>query len=465
MSLQAGSRLGPYEILAPLGAGGMGEVWKARDTRLGREVAVKVLPTDLSNSPERLQRFEREARAVSALNHPNILTIHDVGTDEGTPYLVSELLEGQTLRQRMAGSALPMSTVTDYARQMVEGLAAAHEKGIVHRDLKPENVFVTNDGRVKILDFGLAKRTLPDTAPISANEFATETVATQPGVVMGTLGYMAPEQVRGLNADHRSDIFAFGGILYEMLTGRRAFSRGTAADTISAILKEEPTEVGGVLGEATPGLQQVVRRCIEKKPEARFQSARDLAAALAEDRAIVPSAPHPEPAPRRTGVWIAAGLVGLLVLIAALVRFVPKASDQSSIAGSGVPAGRIASLAVLPLRDQSGLEAEPYFADGITEALTAEMAGIRALKVVSYASASQYKGTTKPVRQVARELGVDAVLTGSVSRVGDQVRVTAELVHAESGTQLWAKNFERELGGVLLLQDEIAREVTKRIEA
>ncbi|MDQ2979699.1 MAG: serine/threonine protein kinase, partial [Acidobacteriota bacterium] len=242
MSLAPGSRLGPYEIVSPLGAGGMGEVYRARDTRLGREVAVKVLPPGFSGDADRLLRFEREARAASALNHPNILTVHDVGTQDGAPYVVSELLEGETLRERLSSGALTSRRAVDYATQIARGLAAAHEKGIVHRDLKPENLFVTKDGRVKILDFGLAKLTRPEMGG-PATKAPTQTAGTEPGVILGTVGYMSPEQVRGEAADQISDIFSLGAVLYEMLTGRRAFRGASAIETLNAILKEEPAEV------------------------------------------------------------------------------------------------------------------------------------------------------------------------------------------------------------------------------
>ncbi|MBI3667393.1 MAG: serine/threonine protein kinase [Acidobacteria bacterium] len=274
MALSSGIRLGPYEVLTPLGAGGMGEVYRAKDTRLGREVAVKVLPAAYSQDADRLRRFEQEARAASALNHPNILTIHDIGTHEGSPYLVSELLEGETLREHLGGVALPQRKAIDYAIQVANGLAAAHEKGIVHRDLKPENLFLTKDGRVKILDFGLAKLTQPEQPSEAPASAATLPAETETGVVLGTMGYMSPEQVRGQRADHRADIFTFGAILYEMLTGKRAFRGESAVETMNAILKEEPLETQA--GMPVP-LEHIVRHCLEKTPEQRFQSARDLA--------------------------------------------------------------------------------------------------------------------------------------------------------------------------------------------
>jgi eukaryotic-like serine/threonine-protein kinase len=276
MALAPGTKLGPYEIVAPLGAGGMGEVYRARDTRLDRSVAIKVLPSAFSADSERMRRFEQEARALSALNHPNLLAIYDIGSQDGIQYLVSELLEGESLRERLGEGALPWRKTVDYSVQMAKGLAAAHEKGIVHRDLKPENVFVSRDGRVKILDFGLAKL-----AADAGESAATLTGAgTQPGVVMGTIGYMSPEQVRGKPADARSDIFSFGVILYEMVAGRRAFQAESPVETLNAIIKIDPLENVAENKNISLGAERVIRRCIEKAPEERFQSASDLAFAI-----------------------------------------------------------------------------------------------------------------------------------------------------------------------------------------
>ncbi len=279
MTLAAGTRLGPYEILAPLGAGGMGEVYRAKDPRLGREVAIKVLPASFSQDSDRLRRFEQEAKAAGVLNHPNITAVYDIGQHDGAPYVVQELLEGETLRSVLAGGRLSPRKAIDYALQTSHGLAAAHEKGIVHRDLKPENLFVTKDGRVKILDFGLAKLTHTEEGS-QATSLPTATAGTEPGVVLGTLGYMSPEQVRGKQADARSDIFSFGAILYEMLSGNRAFRGDSAADTMSAILKEDPPDLSVTNQSISPGLERIVRHCLEKNPEQRFHSAHDVAFAL-----------------------------------------------------------------------------------------------------------------------------------------------------------------------------------------
>jgi hypothetical protein len=314
MALTSGTKIGPYEILAPLGAGGMGEVYRARDARLGRDVAIKVLPEALARDIERLRRFETEARAVAALSHPNILSIHDIGTHEGAPYLVSECLEGQSLRQELSGGALPLRRAVEYGTEIAQGLAAAHDKGIIHRDLKPENIFVTRDGRVKILDFGLAKLAAPEA---TSGEGATlEAVPTSAGAVLGTVGYMSPEQVRGEPADARSDIFALGTILYEMLSGQRAFRRDTSAETMTAILKEEPPEVIASCKPISPALERIVRRCLEKKPLQRFQSARDLAFNLEGLSGISSTSAVPAAgAARQPRKWIVPVAAAVLALI------------------------------------------------------------------------------------------------------------------------------------------------------
>jgi len=306
MAIASGTRIGPYEVLAPLGAGGMGEVYRARDPQLGRDVAIKVLPSSLSRDPDRLRRFEQEARAAAALNHPNILAVYQMGTYEGAPYLVSELLEGSTLRDQLLHGPLPVRKAVDYGIQTARGLAAAHEKGILHRDLKPENLFVTKDGRIKILDFGLAK--LIQVPDLPAADRPTMSEGTEPGVVLGTVGYMSPEQVRGHAADDRADLFAFGAILYEMLTGKRAFHKPTSAETMSAILNEEPSAISQIVPTIPPAMQRVVQRCLEKSAEQRFHSASDLAFALEalSDTGSAPTAAFAAVKSRTNWIWFAA---------------------------------------------------------------------------------------------------------------------------------------------------------------
>lgn len=352
MALAAGTILGDYEIRSPLGAGGMGEVYTARDTRLDREVAIKVLPESINFNPDRLRRFEQEARAAAALNHPNILAVYQMATHEGVSYMVTELLSGETLGERLRRGAIPVRSAIDYATQIARGLAAAHDKGIVHRDLKPDNLFLTKDGRIKILDFGLAKLTQPQTS--SADE-KTRTVSagTEPGVVMGTVGYMSPEQVRGEAADHRSDIFSFGTILYEMVTGKRTFRKPTSAETMAAILNEDPPPISQLVPNTPPALQRVVHRCLEKAPEQRFHSAHDLAFALEtlSDSTISPSTASHQPETKRSsrlqtviaGAVVAALLAAVLAYLWTRPESVPRVSNYVQLTHDGQPKQIIAT--------------------------------------------------------------------------------------------------------------------------
>jgi len=331
MPLAAGTKLGPYEILGALGAGGMGEVYRARDSRLDRQVAVKILPSSFSSDPDRLRRFQQEATAAAALNDPGILAVYDVGSHDGTPYVVSELLEGETLRDRLRAGALPRRKAIEFAVQIARALAAAHDKGIVHRDLKPENLFVTREGRIKILDFGLAKFVRPEEK--AGSHTSAPTVETSPGLVMGTVGYMSPEQVRGQPADPRSDIFAFGAVLYEMLCGQRAFKGETPADAMSAILKEDPPDMAETGREISPALERVVRHCLEKNPKERFHSAHDVAFALenisqtSQSGVSIQAAPRSHIVPKLgTVVW----LLGL-VLAAAAAFFAGRSGQRGSL--------------------------------------------------------------------------------------------------------------------------------------
>ena len=372
MTLSGGSKLGPYEILAPLGAGGMGEVWKARDPRLGREVAIKVLPASMSQDADRLRRFEQEAKAAGVLNHPNITAVYDIGSYEGAPYVVQELLEGETLRAELAAGRFSPRKAIDYGLQIAQGLGAAHEKGIVHRDLKPENLFVTRDGRVKILDFGLAKLTQVERDNLATNLPTAAAVAvTEPGVVMGTIGYMSPEQVKGKAADARSDIFAFGAILYEMLSGKRAFHGDSAGETMASILKEEPADLSITNQNISPGLDRIVRHCLEKNPERRFQSSSDIAFALQtlsdSSGSVVPAALTPRA--RRIPQSVLWGIAGLLVgaAVAVLlgrrtapvtlsrpVRFEVAAPEDRRVVGT-VALSRDGSRLAFTTREPSGV--------------------------------------------------------------------------------------------------------------
>ena len=340
MPLRSGDRLGPYEILGAIGAGGMGEVYRGRDPRLGREVAIKILPVAFATDPDRLRRFELEARAAGQLNHPNILTVHDTGRADGSSYLVSELLEGETLRARLSKGRLSANTALDYALQIARGLQAAHAKGMVHRDLKPENLFVTTDGRVKILDFGLAKLTTPASYGPAADTAALE--RTEPGVVMGTAGYMSPEQVRAEPVDHRADIFAFGAIFYEMLSGARAFPGTSSVDVMGAVLRHDVPDATGASPTLSPALARIVRHCLEKVPSARFQSTADLSFAI---EALSPAgAPTSGVAPVKAASgmaapagWIATSMLAVALAALAIVHFLRPAADTRVFSASVLP--------------------------------------------------------------------------------------------------------------------------------
>jgi serine/threonine protein kinase/Tfp pilus assembly protein PilF len=457
MALPAGARLGPYEVLSPLGAGGMGEVYRARDTRLDREVAIKVLPERLAEDPAALSRFEREAKTLAALSHPNVLTILDFGQQDRVAYAVMELLEGETLRARLLRSQMSWREAAELGFELADGLAAAHSRGIVHRDLKPENVFLTSHGRAKILDFGLARREGPSEEPDHTRQ-KTQTQVTEPGSVMGTVGCMSPEQVSGVPADARSDIFSLGCVLYEMVSGARPFEGRTQGEVLAAILRDEPAELSG--SQLPADLTGVIRHCLEKKPEQRFQSARDLAFALkaiASGSAVSapmvsPLVPAPVRLSRKPGVVLAATAIVLVGLGFALWRWLP----------SGRTAAR--SIAVLPFQNLSNDPSQEYFVDGMTEELIANLARIHKLRVISRTSAMQYKGTKKLLPQIARELHVESVVEGSVLRSGQRVRITVQLIQAATDEHLWAESYEKDLTDVLAVQGEATRAIAGEIK-
>jgi eukaryotic-like serine/threonine-protein kinase len=455
-SQPVGQAVSHYRILRKIGGGGMGVVYEAEDVKLGRHVALKFLPEELTNDVQALERFRREARAASALNHPNICTIYEIDEVGGRAFIAMELLDGETLRQRINGKALELETVLNVGIQIAQGLAAAHDKGIVHRDLKPENLFVTRDRRIKILDFGLAKLTQAKADSIATAR--TLDAQTQPGVVMGTVGYMSPEQVRGEAADHRADIFAFGAILYEMLTGKRAFQGASAVETMGAILKHDPISAVDVVPTISPELQHIVHRCLEKDPGQRFHSASDLAFALQSSPSIS-KADLPVQAHRRLRTTpITLAVLILLFALTLLWRFRPW--SESKWIGPGT---QIHSLAVLPLNNFSSDPAQEYFVDGMTEELITRLSTIGSLRVISRTSVMQYKNVRKPLPQIAKELNVDAVVEGSVLRSGDRVRITAQLLEAQNDKHLWAESYERDLKDIFALQADVARDITDQV--
>ena len=427
-TLQVGQSLGPYEVIAPLAAGGMGEVWQALDRRLDRGVALKVLPRELSRDPERLRRFRHEARAVSRLNHPNILTVFDIGTHEGAPFIVFELLEGETLRARIASGRLDLGTCVKYGTQIATGLAAAHAKGIVHRDLKPENVFITCDDLIKVLDFGLAKLTRPEDLLHNPSELRTITQITEAGAIVGTIGYMSPEQVRGDSADVRSDIFSFGVILYEMLSGRRAFTGNTTVAVMHAILSGEPPALAQADCDVPPSLARIVQQCLEKRPEERFQSAPDLASQLR----LLP---------------------------------IPSACDSPrGTAPAGTP--KRVMIVVLPFENLSRDEEQEYFSDGLTGETIAVLGGLapEQLGVIARTSAMSYKGMRKSIAEIGRELGVDFAVEGSVRQQGHRVRIAAQLIRTGDQTHVWAQQYDRDLSDFLGVQAELGQAIAEQVQ-
>ena len=423
MGLSPGTRLGSYQIAAPLGAGGMGEVYRARDTRLGRDIAVKVLPDGVASSPDRLARLEREAQTVASLNHPNIVTLHSIEEVAGIRFLTMELVEGRDLSTLVVPGGLPLAQVLDLAVPLAEALVAAHEKGVVHRDLKPANVMVTHEGRVKVLDFGLAKLTQASPDPQNTQAATMTSPISDAGQRVGTAPYMSPEQIRGESMDARTDLFSFGILVYELSTGKRPFSGETLADVSSAILRDSPPSITSLRSDLPLDLERVIGRCLEKMPRERFQTALDVANELRGlKRTLAPTEP--------------------------LLR---------------VPQDR-PSIAVLPFDNLSGDREQEYFADGIVAEIITGLSRIKWLFVISRNSTFIYKGKPIDVRAVGRELGVRYVLGGSVRRSGNQVRVTGELIESATARQVWADRYDGAMNDIFALQDEMTMSVIGAVE-
>ena len=409
MPLTLGTRLGPYEIAAPLGAGGMGEVYRARDARLDRDVAVKVLPSQLSRNPQALARFEREAKAIAALSHPNILAIFDVGADGDVHYVVTELLEGETLRSRLQRGPLPWREAMEAATAIAAGLAAAHAKGITHRDMKPDNIFLTASGVLKILDFGLARVEHADSAP----EETMTLGPTESGTILGTFGYMSPEQARGATAGPASDIFSCGCVLYEAVSGRRAFHGATAADSLSAVLRDHPPAISA---QTPTEVKRLISRCLEKDPTARYPTGRELAEAL---------------------------------------KIVMSASAESS-----KPAN---TIAVLPFVNASRDPDGEYLSDGIAESIINSLSRVSQIKVMPRSTVFRYKGQDADPQSIGRELHVRVVLTGRVIQRGDTLVVSTELIDVAEGMQLWGERYNRKVSDIFELEEEIARKISESL--
>jgi TolB-like protein len=438
MPFSAGDKLGPYEIVASIGAGGMGEVYRARDAKLGREVALKVLPAEMAHDPERLGRFHREAKALAQLDHPNIVTIHSVEECDGVHFLTMQLVVGQSLDCVIPVAGLPLDRIVEIATALGDALAAAHDKAIVHRDLKPANVMVTSEGRVKVLDFGLAK----DVRPAGSGD-ATLTSAsqTQVGVVMGTPAYMSPEQTTGRPLDHRTDIFSLGVVLHEMATGRRPFEGTSSAELVSAILRDTPLPVTDARPDLPGDLARIIRRCLEKDPSHRVQTARDVSNEFRDlarqiSQRSAPAAISTSPS-----------------------RAVPAADSNAARTDEGF------WVAVLPFRGASGDTDVEALADGLTEDITAALSRFSYLQVIAHNSAMASKGRVADIRTVGRELGARYVIEGSIRKKGPAVRVSAQLTDTMSGTQLWAEAYDREIGDVdtFQIQDDLTDHIVTSV--
>jgi TolB-like protein/tetratricopeptide (TPR) repeat protein len=449
MRLAAGARVGRYQIVGGLASGGMGEVYRAFDPRLGREVAIKVLPRSLSSDPDRVMRFEREARSASALNHPNIVTVHDVGEDGGVLYIAMELVDGQTLRRLLAEGPLPAKKTLAIAVQIAEGLAKAHAAGIVHRDLKPENVMVTTDGFTKILDFGLAKL-LSDDRP--ADSATTTTGQTMAGAAIGTFAYMSPEQALGRPIDFHSDQFAFGSLLYEMLAGRNPFLRASGPETMTAVIREEPDSLEQQAPHTPVPLRWVVERCLEKDPGDRYGSTRDLARDLARIR---------------EGLAETDAGAAMRAMASSVVAGQPATGSERAAAGTtgGPGSAGLPSVAVLPFVSISADPENEFFADGITEDVIARLAKVRTLRVTSRASVMAFKRRVESLRRIAEALGVGMLLDGSVRRAANRVRIVAELVDPRTGEPVWAETYDRDLDDVFAIQSDVALHIAAALRA
>ena len=452
-----GQIISHYRVLEKIGEGGMGVVYLARDTRLDREVALKVLPAGTLADEAARKRFRREALALAKLNHPHIAMIFDFDTQEGVDFLVMEYLPGVTLKDRLDAGGLAEKETLRWGAQLAEGLAAAHEQGVVHRDLKPANLQIAPDGRLKILDFGLAKLL----RPVSQMTTADTLGETQAGA--GTLPYMAPEQLRGEPADARTDIHAAGAVLHEMATGQRAFPQAQGSLLIAAILNQPPRAPRSVNPRISAGLENIILKALDKEPENRYQSAKELGVDLR--RLIAPtSTPAVEPATHARRVRRAALLTGLaVVLLLAIPVGLNLGGWRNRLLGR--PASpQIESLAVLPLANLSRDPEQDYFAEGMTEALIIDLSKISALRVISRTSAMRYKGTQKPLHEIAEALHVDALIEGTVARSADRVRITANLIQASPERHLWAESYERNLSDVLALQNDVARDVANKVK-
>ena len=466
-----GKNLSHYKLIAKLGEGGMGEVYRARDTKLDRDVALKVLPEDLARDPERRRRFEREAKAVAALRHPNIVMIHSVEEVGGVHFIVMELVEGKPLSDSLPDDGFPLKRFFGYAIELADALGAAHAKGIAHRDLKPANIMIDADGRLRVLDFGLAKLFQPD---LDSDKTVGVDSETGEGRILGTVSYMSPEQAEGQSIDHRSDVFSLGIILYEMATGKRPFSGKTNISTLSAIIKDNPPSVSELKHTLPRHLGRIINRCLAKEPERRYQSVLDVRNELEGLMGEVSSGdvhiPAAERRPRivsgKTARIGALAVVGLVAVVAAIALW-PRAQDgptQVSSSGSGAGVSIERSIAVLPFANLSDDKNNEFFSDGLAEELLNLLAKIPGLHVAARTSSFHFKGHTGSVAEIGEQLNVATILEGSVRRSGNRVRVTAQLVKAADGFHMWSDTYDRELDDIFAIQEEIATQVVEALK-
>ena len=457
-----GKALGYYQIEGLLGRGGMGEVYSAQDTRLNRVVALKILPAGMATDQDRMRRFTREAKAASALKHPNVATIYDIGKHDGASFIAMEYIEGQTLAAKISGRPLDVGEIVEITIQVADALGEAQSKGVTHRDIKPANIMLTPSGQVKVLDFGLAKITRPEWQAVSSDIITAS--GTETGVVMGTAPYMSPEQALGQEVDHRSDIFSLGVLTYEMTAGRRPFTGASATEIIDRILHAQPAPLVRFNEHAPAELERIVSRCLEKERERRYQSAGELLQDLRklrreiESGAAVTVAVSRERERRLRAFRRLLAISTLMALLAGIIYMLLLRTSPTSIPTN------IRSVAVLPLENLSGDSSQDYFADGMTEEMIANLGKIGALRVTSRTSVMQYKGVKKPLPEIARVLNVEGVIEGSVKRVGQRVRITAQLIEAKADRQLWSESYERDAQDILALQDEIARAIAEAVK-
>ncbi len=457
-----GRELANYKIISLLGKGGMGEVYSAQDTRLNHVVALKILPPGMATDQDRMRRFTREAKAASALKHPNVATIYDIGKSEGTSFIAMEYIEGQTLAAKISGRPLDVGEIVEITIQVADALGEAQSKGVTHRDIKPANIMLTPRGQVKVLDFGLAKITRPEWQTVSSD--ISTASRTETGVVMGTAPYMSPEQALGQEVDHRSDIFSLGVLAYEMTTGCRPFTGASATEIIDQILHAQPEPIVRYNEHAPAELERIVNRLLEKERERRYQSAGELLQDLRKLKEKLESGAAVTVAVSRRRERRIRALRRLLAvsivapLVAGLIYLLLLRNSSTTISPN------IRSVAVLPLENLSGDSSQDYFADGMTEEMIANLGKIVALRVTSRTSVMQYKGVKKPLPEIARALNVDGVIEGSVKRIGQRVRITAQLIEAKADRQLWSESYERDAQDILALQDEIARAIAEAVK-